>query len=172
MGFFGRIFGARRQRERLAPLYRAIVGAARDRGWYEAGGVPDSVDGRFDMIAAILSLVLIRIEEGADKEAPALLAETFIDDMEASLREIGVGDVVVGKHLGRMVGAVGGRLTAFRSAFAGSTGLVEPVKRNIFHEKPPSPEALAYVTGRLEAFHAALSAIPAEALIGGRLPSL
>jgi cytochrome b pre-mRNA-processing protein 3 len=59
-------------REALLPLYRAIVSAARLPVWYKAGKVPDTKDGRFDMIAAILSLVLLRLErEGPHTNAPA-----------------------------------------------------------------------------------------------------
>ena len=169
MGFFERIFGIGRQRERLRPLYRAVVEEARDRRWYVEGGVPDSIDGRFDMIAAVLSLTFIRLEREADREAPTLLAEIFIDDMEASLREIGIGDLVVGKHVGRMVGALGGRLSAFRAAIAQGGDLTEPVRRNIFHESPPSPAALAFVAARLSDLHAALAATPARDLLAGKL---
>jgi cytochrome b pre-mRNA-processing protein 3 len=138
--------------------------------WYREGAVPDTIDGRFDMIAAILALVLIRIEREEDREAPTLLAELFIDDMEGSVRQIGIGDLMVGKHVGKMMGALGGRLTSFRAAFAADGDLEQAVARNIFHEAPPSPEALAFVASHLRQFHDALEAAPAEALIAGRLP--
>ena len=79
--------------------------------------MPDTLDGRFDMIAAILALVLLRLEaEGEAGRGPSvLLTEIFIDDMDGTLRQIGIGDYVVGKHVGRMMGALGGRLAAFRA---------------------------------------------------------
>ena len=90
--------------------------------------MPDTIDGRFDMIAAVTALVLLRLEaEGDAGRAPSvLLAEIFIDDMDASLRQIGIGDYVVGKHVGRMMSALGGRLAAFREA-RGSGPLDAPV---------------------------------------------
>ena len=61
MSLFQRIFGETKQRAPLQPLYAAVVGRGRDPSWYRDGQVPDTLDGRFDMIAAILSLVLLRV---------------------------------------------------------------------------------------------------------------
>lgn len=170
VGFLQRLFGAKQQRSRLEPLYAAIVARARDPAWYLEGGVPDTIDGRFDMIAALLALVLIRMEREGDREAPTLLAEIFIDDMEGSVRQIGIGDLMVGKHVGRMVGALGGRIAAFRAAAVTGESFEEAVRRNIFHEAPPSPEALASATARLRAFHEGLQRLPGTALMAGSLP--
>jgi len=167
--FLTRIFGGRRERERLRPLYDAVVAAGRAPVWYRDGEVPDSVEGRFEMIAATLSLVLLRLE--ADGEATrrdsVLLTELFIDDMDGSLRQIGIGDFVVGKHIGKIMGAVGGRLGVFR----GAGSLDEPVRHNIFRNAPPSEAAVAKVAKRLEAFRAALAALPSETLLNGNVPT-
>jgi cytochrome b pre-mRNA-processing protein 3 len=85
--------------------------------------------------------------------------------MDATLRQIGIGDYVVGKHVGRMMSALGGRLAAFRAADFGSA-----TRRNIFHDSPPSDAALALVAGRLERFAAALDGTSLAALAEGRLP--
>ena len=173
MSLLDRLFGEARQRAALDPLYRAIVAAGRDPAWYRDGAVPDTLDGRFDMIAALTALVLLRIEaEGEAGRGPSvLLTEIFIDDMDGTLRQIGIGDYVVGKHVGRMVGALGGRLGALRPAYAGETGFEEPVRRNIFHESPPSDEALAYVAARLGRFAEALRAASLPSLLDGALPA-
>jgi len=171
LSFLQRIFGDRRERAALAPLYAAIVARGRDPFWYREGRVPDTIDGRFDMVAAVTALVLLRLEAaGAAGRAPSvLLTEIFIDDMDATLREIGIGDYVVGKHVGRMMGALGGRLTAFRAA-RGEESFDQAVRRNVFHESPPSQEAVAAVAGRLTLFAEALDAADLEGLIGGTLP--
>src|ERR1700752_3172643 len=126
-----KVFGETGARAALQPLYRAVVARARDPAWYRDGGVPDTIDGRFDMIAAVLALVLLRLEaEGeAGRDPSVLLTEAFVDDMEAILRQIGIGDYVVGKHIGRMMSALGGRLAALRE-----DGIEAAVVRNIFHE--------------------------------------
>ena len=66
----------------MTPLYSAIVVEARRPDWYRAG-VPDTIDGRFDMVASVLSLVLLRLErEGPEpRSSQTLLTETFVDDM-------------------------------------------------------------------------------------------
>lgn len=168
MTLLQRIFGGRSGRARLEPLYRAIVAAARDPAWYRDGQVPDTIDGRFDMVAALTALVLLRLEGEAEAKAEAvLLTELFIDDMEGTVRQIGIGDLVVGKHVGRMVGALGGRLGAFRE----SAELGAAVRRNIFHDAPPSEDGPAWVAERLERFRDGLAAAPLERLLAGELPT-
>lgn len=171
MTFLSRIFGDRRERARLAPLYAALVGAGRDPAWYREGRVPDTLDGRFDMIAALLSLLLVRLERDGEGGARAavLLTESFIDDMDASLRQIGIGDFAVGKHVGRMMGALGGRLAAFRAASGDPAALADAVARNIYRGDPPSPEAAAFVAAGLKRFEAELAACPTERLLLGEL---
>ena len=110
MGFWKRWLGGGAAAQ-PDPLYAAIVAQARAPDWYVAGAVPDTIDGRFDMVATVLALVLLRLEaEPAGLAASARLTEQFVTDMDGQLREIGIGDVVVGKHMGRMMGALGGRL--------------------------------------------------------------
>jgi len=171
MSLFQRIFGETKQRAPLQPLYRAIVAKGREPSWYRDGQVPDTLDGRFDMIAAILSLVLLRMEtEGESGKGPSvLLTEIFIDDMDGTLRQLGVGDYVVGKHVGRMMSALGGRLTAFRAGRADGS-LAEAVTRNVFHDAPPSDEAVTFVAGGMERFAAALDGASVEAVLAGQLP--
>lgn len=170
--WFARFARKPRDRDRLLPLYRAVVAVGRDPHWYREGQVPDTVDGRFDMIAAVIALVLVRLEgeKGEEaKQASVHLTELFIDDMDESLRQIGIGDYVVGKHIGRMVSALGGRLTAFRDAAA--TGSFDTaVRRNVFHEAPPSEAEVNVVAARLKGFHEALGRIAGPDIVAGRLP--
>jgi cytochrome b pre-mRNA-processing protein 3 len=175
LSFLERIFGGRSDRERMLPAYERIVAAGRDPAWYRQGRVPDTIDGRFDIIAAVMALVLIRLEREQDRRtqlSSTLLTELFIDDMDGSLRQLGVGDLVVGKHMGRMMGALGGRLGAFREAVKDEHEMRAAVRRNVFHEAPPSDEALVFVTERLLRFHAALGASAAPSLLQGEIPRL
>jgi cytochrome b pre-mRNA-processing protein 3 len=172
MPLLSRIFGERSGRAALEPLYRAVVAAARDPAWYR-GGVPDTMDGRFDMVAAVLALVLLRMEAEpgpADSRSQVLLTEAFIDDMDGTLRQIGIGDHVVGKHVGRMMSALGGRLAAFREASDGPA-FEAAVRLNVFHDAPPSEEAVALVAARLIRLRCALADARISALLDGKLPS-
>jgi cytochrome b pre-mRNA-processing protein 3 len=169
LNFFRRIFGSRSDRDALAPLYSALVERGRDPFWYR-NGVPDTLDGRFDMIAAVTAIALLRLEaEGESaRNASILLTEMFVADMDSSLRQIGIGDYVVGKHVGRMMGALGGRLTAFRAGLA-KGDLGPATLRNIFHESPPGPACLEAVAAELAVFAAMLAAIPIAQLLQGKL---
>lgn len=171
LSFLSALLGEKADRSRYRPLYARVVEIGRDPAWYTQGGVPDTIDGRFDMIAAVLALVLLRLEregKGAAR-ASALLAELFIDDMEGSIRQIGIGDLMVGKHVGKMMGAVGGRIAAFRTAIESGSGFAVSVHRNVFHDAPPSDEAVAFVAARLERFHRALAARDADAVLSGEI---
>ena len=171
-GWFSRLIGRTKERDRMLPLYRAVVEVARDAHWYREGQVPDTVTGRFDMLVAVIALVLVRMErlEGEQaKRESVLLSEAFIADMDESLLEIGAGDYSVGKHVGRLVGALGGRLTAFREA-SNEHDFAPAVHRNIFHESPPSDSAAQAVTARLAAFDKALAGVSHEQLVEGLLP--
>lgn len=168
MTFLARLFGNRADpRDALRPLYDAIVAEARDPAWY-LDGVPDTPTGRFEMIAAVLALVLLRLEQEGDATAkPAsLLTETFIADMDGSVRQMGVGDLMVGKQVGKMMGALGGRLDRMRSGGP----LDEAVRRNIFREDAPSDAAVTAVTARLEALRDAIGQHPAADLLTGGWP--
>lgn len=171
-GLWKRLFG-RNERDGLLPLYRSVVAAARRPVWYRSGGVPDTIDGRFDMIAAILSLVLLRLEaEGDPGRAPsAHLTELFVEDMDGQLRERGIGDIVVGKHIGRMMGALGGRLGAFREALGPGGDLDGAVERNIYRGAPAAAGEAAVVRDGLIALHATLAATPANEILDGAWPA-
>jgi len=167
MGFIARLMG--RRDETALPLYTAIVARAREPHWYEAG-VPDTVDGRFDMIATVLAFVLLRLEEDPTAaEASARLTERFVDDMDGQLREIGIGDIIVGKHIGKMMGMLGGRLGAYRTALAEGT-LGPALVRNLWRGETPEPVALAHAETALLALRDGLAARPTELLLEGVLP--
>ncbi len=172
LSWLGGLIGRRTDRDRAAtlPLYEAVVARAREPHWYLAGAVPDTVDGRFDMVAAVLALVLLRLEaepEGA--EPGARLTEWFVEDMDGQLREFGIGDIVVGKHIGKMMSMLGGRLGAYRDGVAGGD-LEGAVLRNVYRGIAPSPDALAHVAGALRDLHARLRGVSIATLLEGVLP--
>ncbi|WP_295489249.1 ubiquinol-cytochrome C chaperone family protein [Sphingorhabdus sp. EL138] len=153
---------------KLVPLYNQIVAKAREPHWYIEGAVPDSLDGRFDMVAAILSLVLLRLEESkAHALDMARLTEVFVDDMDGQLREVGIGDMIVGKHIGQIMGAVGGRLGALRNAMDDHSALDDALVRNLYRSAAPSPDALAHTRQGLLDVERALGAQLPDMLIEG-----
>ncbi len=153
---------------KLVPLYNQVVAKAREPHWYIEGQVPDNIDGRFDMVAAILSLVLLRLE--GDKSHAldmARLTEVFVDDMDGQLREVGIGDMIVGKHIGQIMSAVGGRLGAFRDSLTDSKTLDEVIVRNIFRGVAPEPQALGHVRQGLLAVERALGSQLPDMIVEG-----
>ena len=173
LSLLSRLFGENKERARLRPLYAALVAAGRAPAWYREGQVPDTVEGRFDMISSLLALALLRLErEGeAARRDSVLLTEAFIDDMDGSLRQIGIGDFTVGKHVGKLMGALGGRLEAFRAALGDGGDLDGAVRRNIFRDAPLSPDAVTFVTAGLRRFEAGLSGRSLEQMLAGDLPA-
>ena len=169
MSFIDRLLGRTPDaREALRPLWHATVVAARDPLWYRELGVADTVEGRFDMITLALALVLLRLEREPDQgDAAVRLTELFVDDMDAQLRQSGVGDLVVGKHVGKLMATLGGRLGALREAMPlGKSGVAPVVERNVSLLDGADAGPLAAALLKL---HAAWTAIPIEAFLAGRL---
>ncbi len=166
MGLIGRIFGTDRTPD-MAPLYAAIVAAARQPDWYEAGRVPDTIDGRFEVLMLSLSLVLVRMERDGAVAAPASarLAECFVRDMDGQMRETGFGDLVVGKQVTKAMGALGGRLGAYREGFN-----EDALFRNLWRGTDPGAAAVNAVRLMIATMAAALDASSLDDMIAGRVP--
>ena len=172
MGLLSRLLGRTEDRAALAPLYAAVVARARQPHWYLEGAVADSLDGRFDMVAAILALTLIRMEREPEAiPASSLLTEAFVADMDGQLREIGIGDVIVGKKIGNMMGVLGGRLGAYRAGLHGDGDFTAALVRTLYRGNAPAPAALAHVEQRLRALDVALADMPLKSLLEGALPA-
>jgi cytochrome b pre-mRNA-processing protein 3 len=150
-------------------LYDAVVAEARRPHWYRDGRVPDTLDGRFDMVSTVLALVLLRLELLGDaaREPSARLTELFVSDMDGQLRQHGIGDLVVGKHVGRMMGQLGGRLTAYRDGLGEGGDLAGAVERNIHRGADVPAPARQHVEQGLRALWAALSGRDLATILNG-----
>lgn len=149
------------------PLWHRVVELSRDPAWYRDAGIADTVPGRFDAITLVLSLVLLRMErEEALVEPSVRLTELFVDDMDGQLRQSGVGDMVVGKKMGKLMSALGGRLGAYRDALAADddVALGEAIGRNVTFNEGAEPAAAAAMARR---FSEALAAKDGAALLAG-----
>lgn len=172
MSFLHHWFGKGRPNPKnaLLPLYQAVVAKAREPHWYEAGGVPDSVDGRFEMITAILGLVELRLERDGDQaQNMVYLTEIFVDDMDGQLREFGIGDMIVGKHIGKIMAAFGGRMGAYRDTLGDAEGLKAALVRNLFRGIDPGTTQLDHVADAVIATKAALDAHSTGDVIAAQL---
>lgn len=131
-----RLFATHRSDDKpaAAALYRAVVAQAREPAFFVMYGVPDTVDGRFDLIALHMFLVLHRLKQ--DSRAAGLsqiVFDTMFEDMDRSLREMGVGDLGVGRRVRAMGEALYGRIAAYEAGLdAGDAELSGALRRNLY----------------------------------------
>lgn len=137
-------------------LYASLVAQARRPEFYRQGGVPDTVDGRFELISLHIFLILHRLKE--DRPASAELAQALFDlmfaDMDQSLREMGAGDLGVGRRVKIMIQGLYGRIAAYEEGLEGDSGiLTAALGRNVYGTVAPSQACLealsAYVRGQV-----------------------
>jgi cytochrome b pre-mRNA-processing protein 3 len=116
-------------------LYFRAVAQARQTNFYADMGVPDTVDGRFDMIALHVFLILRRLKQDNVRSAATAQAlfDTMFTDMDRGLRELGAGDLGVGRRVKAMAKAFYGRVAAYdQGLMSTDTDLQEAILRNIF----------------------------------------
>jgi cytochrome b pre-mRNA-processing protein 3 len=133
-----------------ARLYARTARDARALVLFEACGIPDTLDGRFDSLALHAALMIERLRREPDGDA---LAQAYFDAMfqhlDLTLREIGVQDLGVGRRIKIMAEALHGRALAYRAALAGGPApLSEVLRRNAYGGRPPADEQ---AVARLEA---------------------
>ena len=169
-----RIFGKRTDdRAPVRPLWHRVVEIAREKEWYAQCGVADSVPGRFDAVTLVLALVMLRMERDKTLIEPSVhLTELFVDDMDGQLRQSGVGDLVVGKRMGKLMSVLGGRIGALREALeAGddpvvNAALIPVLERNVTLIEGADKPLLA---ARVQALAAQLDGLSDEALMAARI---
>jgi len=129
----------RRPGRTIDALYGAIVAQARSAYFYAEMGVPDTVSGRFDMVLLHVVLVLRRLREGEAGEralAPGLF-DAFCRDMDHNLREMGISDQGLPRHMQRVGEAFYGRAQAYEAALgtaADEGALADALARNVYPE--------------------------------------
>jgi cytochrome b pre-mRNA-processing protein 3 len=132
-----RLFRRKSGKDHIGTVYTAIVTAARRLALYETFGVADTIDGRFDMIVLHAFLVLERLKGGDDaaQSFAQELTDRIFTEMDRNLREMGVGDLSVGKRVRKLAEIFYGRVTAYQPALAAGEGaLAEAFRRNIYPE--------------------------------------
>ena len=155
--------------------YAAIVKLARAPELYRAGGVPDSFDGRFDMMAVHVHLVLRRLRRaGAEhEEASQELFDLFFRDMDQSMRGAGIGDMGIARKIRTMVEAFYGRAAAYDAALntGKKTALCAVLARNLFPTEPAAPTGVrcAPLAAYIAELEIALSVRSPEAVLAGDL---
>ena len=161
----------RRPHERAAySLYTDAVRAARRPWFYTQLGVPDTLDGRFDLVGLHVFLLVDRLhrEAAVGKALAQAVFDAMFADMDFNLREMGVGDMTVGKKVKQMMTAFHGRSAAYAAAFeAGDdAGLVQALARNVWRGEAPEGAAEA-LAGLIRRERERLESVPVSALVEG-----
>lgn len=181
--FSGWLRGRRRDRARLAKaftLYHAIVARARQPRFYAEWGVPDTADGRLEMIGLHAALVIRRLKREGDPGK--VLAQDVFDvmfaDVDRNLREGGVGDLSVGKHVKRAAQTFLARCQALDPALdAGDAEAIARIlDRNIYNraagaattQQEPLPPGMLALAAHVLDEEERLLAAPAGELLAGR----
>jgi cytochrome b pre-mRNA-processing protein 3 len=159
-------------REAAELAYGRVVEQARQPGFFIDCGVPDTVDGRFELICLHAFLYLHRLKREQKQAAP--LGQRFFDtmfaDFDRSLREMGTGDLSVGREVKRMAEAFYGRVAAYEQGLAGDDAVLQPaLARNLFGTAPANPARLAAMAGYVRREAARLNDEGAAELLAGRL---
>ena len=166
------MFGRKRHERAGFELYTAAVEAARDPYIFETLGVPDTLDGRFDVIGLYVFLLVHRLhaESKAGKDLAQAVFDAMFSDMDINLREIGVGDMSVGKRVRAMWEAFHGRSAAYAPALeAGDvTALAGAITRNVWRGQAPPDAAHALATLAMEQADR-LAQQPLEAFLAGQV---
>lgn len=171
--FWKRLFKPSARLIAARELYSAIVAQARQEPFYAVLKVPDTLDGRFDLITLHAVLVMDRLAaegEPQPRDFGQLLFDEMFTQLDLNLREMGVGDLSVPKRVKRMAEVFYGRAGAYRAALrtGDEQALATALERNLYPEGAPegSGRALAaYATSTVKA----LAAQPAGALMAGRI---
>ena len=156
----------------VAGIYGRIVAQAREPAFYVGWGVPDSVDGRFDLVVLHAALVFRRLK---DEPRAADFAQQLFDymfaDMDQSLREMGVGDLSVGKHIKRMAEGFYGRVVAYDKALAQADDrdLGAALSRNLYGTVQADPAAVAAMAGYVRREAAEIFAQPLDRIFAGQI---
>jgi cytochrome b pre-mRNA-processing protein 3 len=162
-------------------LYLSAVAQARQPVFYAEHGVPDSVDGRFDLIVMHVYFLLQPLNKvaGGDKtdaaairagEIAQALFDTLFADMDRSLREMGVSDISVGKRVKHMAKSFYGRVAAYDAGLeASQEELREALERNLFGTVSPLPAHLDAMADYLRCQTAHMAAIGEDDALAGRI---
>jgi cytochrome b pre-mRNA-processing protein 3 len=156
--------------KRGAALFEGVVALARKPHWYAAGQVPDTIDGRFCVLATVTALVLVRLEaEGeAGDSASVALTERFIEAMEAEHRELGLGDPTLGKTVRKLVRSLARRTELWRSEANDAMEWSAAARDSLYRDEPDG-RALGHAARATQQLRAALQRLDIERMQRGEL---
>ena len=155
-----------------AAMYQRMIVQSRAPAFYRELGVPDTVDGRFDMAVLHAFLLMHRLQ--AERDGPALnqaIFDAMFAHLDLTLREMGVQDLGVGRRIKIMADAFNGRSAAYRQAFEQEdrSALREALRRNVYGEARPGPDQLEHLVDYAQAANRSLAGQDTRALLRAQI---
>ena len=165
---FARLTGAPKRGEALFGL---AVAQARQPHWFIDGRVPDTVNGRFAVLATVTALIIVRLEQAGNEgeEASVALTERFVETLDAEVREMGVSDPGIGKQVRKLVGALASRVGRWRKVTLSRDGWPAEIRHGLYLEEPTGDDALAHSESALKELWSRLCASGLDDLLKGQL---
>ncbi len=134
------------RKKKAIALYDALRAQSRLPAFYAQYAVPDTVDGRFEMLALHCYIMMRRLNEAGEKKLSQSLFDVFFRNIEKNLREMGIGDLGVPKHMKRMMQGFNGRATHYETAIlkGDDAELTQAIRQNIYGTvETPDAQAMA-----------------------------
>ena len=152
-------------------LFDLAVGEARRPHWFVEGQVPDTVNGRFAVLATIVAFITVRLERGGARGegASVALTERLVESLDTEIREMGLGDPTLGKQVRRLVGAVSGRVDRWRSLVDSEQSWSDEVRQSLYLGEDSDAAAFAHSERELRRLWQRLSDASLEQLEDGRM---
>jgi cytochrome b pre-mRNA-processing protein 3 len=168
-----RVLSGPDRREVIAQrLYAALTAQARRPDFYLTCGIPDTIDGRFEMVTLHAFLLFRRLKGHGEKAGAVAQAvyDVMFGDFDASVREMGAQDLGVGRRIKFMTEAMNGRFAAYEAGLAqGQAQLELALKRNLYGTTEPVDECLKRMADYMRRADAELTALPIDQLMRGVL---
>jgi cytochrome b pre-mRNA-processing protein 3 len=166
------LFRRNPHRHNARTAYLEIVARAREPAFFLDCAVPDTLDGRFELIALHAFLVLNRLkaEHAATADFAQELFDTMFADLDRGLREMGASDIGVGRRVKEMAKGFYGRIVAYEQGLAaGDDQLGEALRRNLYGTAPAPQEAVAAMVRYTRRQVAALAEETLETMLSGQV---
>ena len=150
---FQGLFAPRRTRVAGKALYASAAAQSRQVAFYASLGVPDTADKRFELLTLHVALIVLRLKGQGDAAAETAqeVFDTFVQALDDALRELGVGDLAVGKKMRKLGEAFYGRARAYEEAFAALpdlTALQVLIDRTLLDAPGPAAASIAAYAGQ------------------------
>lgn len=156
-----------------AVVYGSFASQARQPVFYLSFGVPDTVDGRFEMVCLHAFLVFRRLK-GQGTEIDRLTQATYdvmFKEMDMALRELGAADLGVGKRIKHMTESLNGRIQVYEQALSASDAAIlnDALRRNLYGTVTVSDAALTAMTAYIRETASTLTAQNVARVAAGQI---